>query len=763
MAIDVSQKLQHRWQELEYFLQETTLPFQTILDHITILLTEYFQVDACSLYAAINRSVVLVASKGLYPTSIYRTRLDFGSGIIGNTLCSRKPKSLANMRTSSIFVYCPGTGEERYSSMLSVPIFYKADVVGVVALQTKDERFYTPREICDLEHYAAAIAGYLFTAYPSIAESAAIHSHIPEKVPENLRLNGKSSTTGYAEGHAHIHRPTVNIERYFAENPTEENQKLTAAIAHMLDDLTRTTSQDEEQSETRNIIESFKLMASDEVWHNRVRRGINEGLSAQTALQQTYVHYAGEITASKNPYMLGRLSDIDDLTNRLMSYLVDNAPDPTEKLLRDVNIGASKDSHLIVVATRIGPIEVLDYYRAGLVGLILEDAQENSHATILAKSLNVPVISGVVHACERIPVRAGVLMDTENKVIWLNPDQEAYEDFRVRRMHYDRASAMYEQIKLAPAITQDGVSIDLGLNVALHSDLDDIAMSTGVGLYRSEVPFLLHKTIPSVEVQEALYRDLFTRAAGKEINFRLMDIGGDKGIENLISHTEANPSMGWRAIRLALDIPLLMREQVRALIRAAEGRAVTILAPMVANIHEIQAIKRIIRHEVSLIEKNSVYPQTQLKFGVMVEIPSLSWQIESVIKEVDALFIGSNDLFQFFYAFDRSNHNIHKRYSVFDTAFLSFIRHHVFCAEKSNTPLSVCGEMAATPLGALTLMGLGVRKLSVPRTVLPAIKLMIRSLELQPFTGFLHKLLASDDPKIQLSLQSYARDHDIII
>lgn len=762
MALSPGKKLQYRWQELEHFLSETTLPFQTILDHITILLTQYFEVEVCSLYAVIDKSLVLVASKGLYPTSIYRTRLDWGTGIIGCTASSGKPKSLANMRTSSLFVYCPGTGEERYSSLLSVPIFHKSDVIGVVAIQTKDERFYKPREIQDLEHYAAAISAYLLRTYPSIQDAQKVHTYVPEIVPENIKVTGMSGTTGYVEGHSHVHRPTVNIETYFSEDPDTENKKLTKALTQMLEDLER-AGENDSNSETSNIIQSFKLMASDEVWHDRVRRGINEGLSAQTALQQTYVHYVDEISSSKNPYLLGRLSDIDDLTNRLMSYLVDNELDPTAKLLRDVNIGALENKHLIVVAKRIGPIELLDYYRAGLTGLILEEAQDNSHALILAKSLNVSVISGVVHACERIPTGAALLMDASQKSIWVNPDQEAYEDFCSRRKLYERAIEMHEQIKLAPSVTLDAIEVDLGLNVALHSDLDDIEASSGVGLYRSEVPFLLNKTIPPVEGQIALYKDLFARVGNKPVNFRLMDIGGDKVLGDITGLQEVNPSMGWRAMRLALDVPLLVRDQIRALIIAAEGREVTVLAPMVANVSEIHALKNIIHHEVSLLEKNNVYPEHKIKFGVMVEVPSLSWQLGEVVKIVDALAIGSNDLCQFFYAFDRSNPNVQNRYSIFDPNFLSFLKHHVTHANKAGIPLSVCGEMAGTPLGALILLGLGVRKLSVTRTALPRIKLMVRSLELQPFATYLNGMIAQDDKYLEQSVLSYARDHEIIV
>lgn len=747
--------LQKPWVDLRHFLNETTLSSLRVFEQSVVSIAHYFHADVCTLYGFDRKFLVLLATKGLYPESRFKTRMALGQGIVGEVAKRLKPISLVNVRTSHVYEYFPEIGEENYRSFLAVPILKNDTLLGVLTIQTVQERFFAPHEIHDLELFADALGDYLAAHIRDIFFQEASKNTLLRS-EKTVVLSGVTLHSGFVEGRAVIHKSPNILENLSCEKPSFEKKKLAKALKKMYGELENLIASHQGTESEKQILESYRALSEDEAWIESLHKGIDSGLSLEGALQKSLALYSEELKASKNPYFMNRISDIEDLTNRLMSYVILQQK-PYRSDMAKVDL-ASEKTPVIVVAHRLGPIELLEYYHHGLSGLILEEAQETSHAAILAKSLGIPVIANLTTATDTIHDQDVVFMDGERSLVWVRPDSEASKDFREKREHKNKVYRLYEQIRHAPAMTQDGVSIHVMINAALQAEFAHIDQVDGIGLYRSEIPFMLYPDFPDVKVQKAIYSELFDTLREKPLYFRLLDVGGDKPLPTLANVFEPNPNMGWRSIRLSLDMPMILRHQVRALIQAANGRAVTILVPMVAEISEYLAVFKIIE-----MEKRNAKVPVNIRMGVVVEVPSLSWELERLLPHLDCIAIGSNDLFQFFYASDRTNHNLRGRYDCLSSSFLRYLKHHIDLANRAGVELNVCGEMASNPLEALVLLGLGVRRLSVTPAAIPEVKLMLRSLELKPFSDYVGYLLAQNNDNIRYSIQSYAKDHEIII
>lgn len=750
-----SQVLRKPWVDLKHFLSETTLSFVRVFEQSVVSIAHHFSADVCTLYGLDQQWLVLLATKGLYPDARFKTRIAIGQGIVGEVAKRLKPISLVNVKTSTIYEYFPEVGEENYRSFLAVPIILGETLLGVLTIQTVQERFYAPHEIHELEQFADALGHYIQTHQSDIF----FYSGSAQTLRTSLKsvvLSGVTLQPGFVDGYAVIHKSHNILENLSCKKPAVEKQKLTRALKKMYSELDQLIAAHKGEESERQILESYRALSEDESWHESINRAIDEGLTLEGALQKTLAHYSAELKASKNPYFMNRISDIEDLTNRLMSYVILHKK---PLVLDTIKESADQETRsMIVVAHRLGPVELLEYYHHGLAGLILEEAQETSHAAILAKSLNIPVIANLSSATDIIHNQDEILLDGEKSLAWVRPDGDTTKEFWDRRERKSKIHRLYEQIRHAPATTQDGITITLMMNAALQSDFTHIDHVDGVGLYRSEIPFMMYPDFPDVNVQVGIYKGIFDTLKDKPLCFRLLDVGGDKPLPTLANVLEPNPNMGWRSIRLSLDMPMVLRHQVRALLLAAEGRPVTILVPMVAEITEYLAVRKIIDMEI----QNASVP-ANIRMGVVVEVPSLSWELERLLPYVDNISLGSNDLFQFFYASDRMNHNLRGRYDCLSSAFLRYLKYHVDTAQAANVEVNVCGEMASKPLEALVLLGLGVRRLSVSPAAIPEIKLMLRSLDLQSLSHYVNHLLSQNIENIRFSVQSYARDHEIII
>lgn len=727
---------------------------QVKLDRIVRIIATDMAAEVCSVYILRAGEVLeLFATKGLNPKAVHQTRLRVGEGLVGHIAAHPLPLALANAQAHPGFVYRPETGEDPYRSLLGVPILHSGKVAGVLVVQNRKARRYSDEEVEALEITAMAVAELVAggdLVDPLERAPADGNAILP------LRLEGVPLNGGFAMGTAVLHRPDVAIRQVVADNPEAELVRLRQAFAELQNALETLFGQRDifRGGEPLEILEAFRLIAADTGWLERIRDAVRSGLTAEAAVQQIRDSMRVRMGQVADPYLRERLAEIDDVAVRLLRNLTrsDPAPDP-RSLPEDV----------ILVARRMGPAELLDYETGRLRGLILEEGSPTSHIAILARALDIPVIGQVKEAFAKIQAGDPILIDAENRQVFVRPAedvQQAFNDALTLRAAQRRAFA---ELRDKPAITLDGRPIALNINAALEFDLPQLHLSgaDGIGLFRTEIPFMMRAAYPDVEAQTALYRSIFDQSRDKPVVFRTLDVGGDKPLPYFEADGGENPALGWRAIRIGLDRPAMLRQQIRALIRAAAGRDLAIMFPMITMVAEYDRAMQILRMEQGRERAlGGVLPRT-LRVGAMLEVPALLWQLPELLERVDFLSVGSNDLFQFLLAADRANTRVSERFDVLSPAPLRMLRDLARQCEKASVPLSLCGEMAGNPLEAMALIGVGLRSISMAPRSIGRVKAMIRGLHLGALDSYLATILPLPAASLRDRLQAFARDHGV--
>jgi phosphotransferase system enzyme I (PtsP) len=457
-----------------------------------------------------------------------------------------------------------------------------------------------------------------------------------------------------------------------------------------------------------------------------------------------------------DPRFRDRLHDIDDLSNRLLRLL---SGDTQTAAMGNLPEDA------IVVARTMGPAELLDYDRHRLRGLVLEEGGANSHVAIVARALGIAAITQCKGPLDAVEPGDAAILDAEGGELHVRPTQElilAYSDkvrFRARRQ------AQYAALRDVPAVTLDGERVGLNINAGLLYDMPHLAESgaDGVGLFRTELQFMISPTFPRLDQQTRLYQSILDAAGDKPVVFRSLDVGGDKVVRYFRIGAEENPALGWRAIRMALDRPAVFRTQIRALLRATNGRELNVMLPMIADVFEFEQARALIDREVALLEKHGRPQPSRLLVGVMVEVPALLWQLDSILPLVDFASVGSNDLLQFLFAADRANVRVADRFDPLSPPALRALRQVAQAAKTHGVPLTLCGEMAGKPLDAMALIGLGFRSLSMAPASVGPVKAMIRSLDTSNLQRVLDGLLEGHATSLREDLKSFAAESGVQI
>jgi phosphotransferase system, enzyme I, PtsP len=459
-----------------------------------------------------------------------------------------------------------------------------------------------------------------------------------------------------------------------------------------------------------------------------------------------------------DPYMRERMSDFDDLANRLLRQLMGRGPEAlAETLPRDA----------IILARSMGAAELLDYPRERLRGLVLEDGAATSHIVIVSRALGIPVVGQVKGAVSLAENGDPVIIDGDDGRIHLRPQSDLEAAYAEKVRFRARRQELYRELRSQPSATKDGIHIDLMMNAGLAVDLPQLAESgaAGIGLFRTELQFMVAATFPRAEAQERLYRDVLDAAEGKPVTFRTIDIGGDKVLPYFQGSVqqEENPALGWRAIRLTLDRPALLRTQIRALLRAAGGRELRVMLPMVTEIGEIKQARDIIDREVRHLSRFAHHLPNSLKLGAMVEVPSLLWQLPELMAIVDFVSVGSNDLFQFVMAVDRGNTQLADRFDPLSVPFLRVLKQVADAGAASGTSVTLCGELAGRTISAMALVGIGYRSISMSAAAIGPVKAMLTDLPLAPLKALLDEMLGKPDSRADVRgvLKKFAQEHDI--
>jgi phosphotransferase system enzyme I (PtsP) len=426
---------------------------------------------------------------------------------------------------------------------------------------------------------------------------------------------------------------------------------------------------------------------------------------------------------------------------------------------------AALPDDVVLIARSMGPAELLDYDRTRLRALVLEEGTPTSHVAVVARALDIPVVGRVKDALETIQAGDLIIVDGDNAQIMIRPGEDVQQTIEQRLGERRTRRARYHALRDLPATTLDGVTVSLQMNAGLLIDLPELTLTgaDGIGLYRTELPFMVRHSFPSVEEQAALYRRVLDQAVGKPVVFRTLDIGGDKLLPYLPEMVEENPAMGWRAIRIALDRPAMLRQQLRALIAAADGRAISIMFPMVAEIAEFDAACGILALEKRRAVARGVPLPARLSVGAVLEVPALIWQLPLLCGRADFVSVGSNDLMQFLFAKDRGNARLADRYDVLSPPALACLAEIVRVTGAAKVPLGLCGEMAGNTLEAMTLIGLGFRTLSMSPSSIGPVKAMVRSLKLGPLRHYLVAQSMQPDRSLREKLRGFALDHMVAL
>src|SRR5246127_4310736 len=707
---------------------------QERLDKIVVLIAANMVAEVCSTYVLrIDNTLELYATEGLNRDAVHRTVLSAHEGLVGLVASEATPLNLSDAQSHPAFSFRPETGEEIYHSFLGVPILRAGNTLGVLVVQNRAKRTYVEEEVEALQTTAMVLAEMIASgeraalAQPG-AEPAARHS---------IHKTGSILSDGIALGHVVLHEPRVVVNNYIAEDLPKEIRRLDAALTKLRADLDRMLERGDvaEGGEHRDVLEAYRMFANDHGWSHRLHEAVATGLTAEAAVERVQSDTRARMLRSTDPYLRDRLHDLEDLGHRLMRQLVGQDHAPSREQLPD---------NAIVIARAMGPAALLDYDRKRLRGLVLEEGTANSHVSIVARALGIPAVGEIPNAPGIADPGDAIIVDGTSGDIYVRPSQEIESAYAERVRFRARRQAQYQALREKPCVTKDGQTVELMINAGLAIDLPHIdeTGSAGIGLFRTELQFMVSPSLPRSSDQLTLYRTVLDAAGTKPVTFRTLDIGGDKALPYMESVIEENPALGWRAIRLGLDRPGLLRGQIRALLRAGRGgRALRIMFPMISEVAEFDQAKAIVERELTYLRQHGHALPERIDIGTMVEVPALLYQFDELLRKVDFVSVGSNDLFQFLFAVDRGNAKVSDRFDTLSAPILRVLREIVSKAKAAKKSASLCGEMASKPIGALALIALGYRSLSLSPTALGPVKAMIIELDARRAEAMMSQLL----------------------
>ncbi len=586
---------------------------QERLDKIVVLIAANMVAEVCSVYVLrVDATLELYATEGLNRDAVHSTVLRSDEGLVGLVSSQATAINLSNAQAHPAFSFRPETGEEIYHSFLGVPVLRAGNTLGVLVVQNRAKRTYSEEEVEALQTTAMVLAemiasGELSALAPPGAEPAARRS---------LHLSGMALSEGIALGHVVLHEPRVVVTNYIADDVSKELKHLESAVEALRTDLDQLLEHGDvaDGGEHRDVLEAYRMFAYDRGWVHKLEEAVMTGLTAEAAVERVQSDTRARMLRQTDPYLRERLHDLDDLANRLMRQLTGRDHAPSRENLPE---------NAILVARSMGPAALLDYDRKRLRGLVLEEGGPNSHVAIVARALGIAAVGEIDNATGIADPGDAIIVDGSAGDVHLRPlpDLEAAYAERVRLRA--RRQQQYQALRDQPCVTKDGEEVTLLINAGLSVDLPHIADTgaAGIGLFRTELQFMVAPNFPRSSEQYTLYRAVLDAADDKPVTFRTLDIGGDKVLPYMRNVEEENPALGWRAIRLGLDRPALLRTQLRALLRAGGGRSVKIMFPMIATVTEFDQAKELVERELTHLRRHGHKLPDEVEVGSMVEVP----------------------------------------------------------------------------------------------------------------------------------------------
>jgi phosphotransferase system enzyme I (PtsP) len=729
-------------------------PSGALLAELVRLVASELVSEVCSIYVQRPGDILeLAATQGLKSGAIGRTRLRVGEGIIGLCAATATVENLPDAQNHPAFAYRPETGEEPYASLLAVPVRRAGRTLGVLAVQNRTPRHYSDDEVDVLETVSMLLAEVLAASGQGDGADEGVAGTVPRVFP------GTTLVGGIAIGPVVLHGVFHVARKLLADDPEAELVRLHVAAERMqrrLDDLIAArmpaaeAASSADASASREVLEAYRLVAADAGWLRRVGEVIAGGLSAEAAVQRVTGELRDRMRRITDPYLRERLADLEDLAGRLLRALAG-----------DVVVQEIVPEGAILLARRLGPAELLDWHARGIAGAAIEEASPSGHAAILARALNLPMLGGIRGVLDAAGPHDQAVLDGDEGQLILRPEADVRQLY-ARAMAAQKAlQAGWAVLRDRPAVTQDGEPVSLMLNVGLALELDqlDVTGAAGIGLFRTEIAMLARGAVADTAEQAAIYARVLDAAGDRPVLFRTLDLGGDKLLPGSVAPIEENPAMGWRSLRIGLDRPALLRRQLRALLLAAGGRPLSVMFPMVAMVAEFRAARALL-----LAEARRVRPAPErLSVGTMLEVPSLLFQLPTLLAEVDFVSIGSNDLMQFLFAADRGSPALSGRYDLLSPPVLDLLATVLQQARAAGVPVSLCGDAASRPLEAMTLVGLGITSLSMPAPGLLPVKALLAKLQLTAFRPVLAAIRrnAAGEASLREPILAWAREHGL--
>ncbi|WP_185803507.1 phosphoenolpyruvate--protein phosphotransferase [Pontivivens nitratireducens] len=724
---------------------------QERLDIMVRVIAETMDTEVCSIYLRCDeRTLELCATEGLNPEAVHQTRMRFGQGLVGRVAEHGQAVNTADAPRTPGFRYMPETSEEIYSGFLGVPIQRLGESLGVLVVQNKSVRKFSEDDLHGLEVVAMVIAEMAeagaFTSSGDLGGIAPPHS-------SPVFFRGIQGQEGVAEGVVHLHDPHIVITNPVSDDPEAEHRRLHDALHRLHGEVDRMldTGAVDEAGEAAEVLHTYAMFARDRGWITRIEDGIREGLAAEVSVEKEQASIRKRMSHMTDPYLRERFHDLDDLSYRLLRLLSGQRDDRFDI-----------PDNAVLVARNIGPAELLDYGNR-LCGVVLEQGAVSSHAVIVARALAIPLVLQAGRITREALEGDPILIDGDTGFVHLRPEDSVRSAFREKMAMRAEAQEKYATLRELPAQALCGTIVSLHMNAGLMADLPSLVSSgaEGVGLYRTELQFLVRSKVPRRAEQAALYSRILDSGRGKRVVFRTLDIGSDKVLPYMRPTDEPNPAMGWRAIRLGLDRRGVMRMQVQSLLRGANGRPLSVMFPMVAQLDEFLEARKLVFDEAAReVSMGHVAPQS-LEVGAMLETPSLAFAPDAFFEIVDFVSIGGNDLKQFFFAADRENERVRRRYDTLNVSYLTFISQIVERCDRHDTPVSFCGEDAGRPIEALCLSAMGLRNLSMRPASIGPVKHLLRRCDLDEVRAVIDDACASGAQSVRPAIEDWLYRNNI--
>jgi len=718
------------------------------LDEIVKMITDRFSLDVCSVYVydPSENKLVLKATRGLHLECVGDIEMGVNEGLTGMVIETMEPVFTLNPVTHPRFKYYEKSGEEKYRTYLGLPLIFHQKVLGVMVIQTVAEDGISEKDIALFGNIAGQISATV--AYTGLLQNQGRGEKAPfraviagDNAVEQNFLRGEPISEQVTEGYAHYLPDNMRFDQVLPaknKNGTEEETRLAVAFEKSIAQIQDVSKKAIGLSDQDKAIIDVQLMLlNDPSLRKRIIAKISEGDCAEYALKQVIMEQVELFEAMEDPYLCERSPDVLDIGRRVLGNLIGIARDRLEGFTRET----------IVVASDISPVKLLSMRQPNLKGIVLAKGGRTSHTVILARSLEIPIVVNVDRLLEKVRQGDYVILDSASGLIYPNPSEQIREEYEKRKGESQRELQKLLVLRDQPAVTLDGYEVKLGANIGLVSDLA-LAKKFGadhIGLYRTEFPFLLRKAFPTEEEQTALYTKVLKNAEGRSVAIRTFDVGGDKFLSYLDYPKEDNPFLGWRSIRISLDLEDVFRTQIRSILRASAFGKAKMLFPMIMGIEEIRRVIELVDLEKEGMKREDIAFDPDIQLGILVEVPGAVPILDRMLKYMDFVSIGTNDLIQYLLAVDRNNRKVAARYNALHPSVISTIKEVITTCRRKGKHVEICGESAAVPASLLLYMAMGADHISMNASSIPSAKRIIRNIRINTAQKALKDVLKMED------------------